>query len=568
MCRSFCVVMILWFCQTQDILAYQKTQESSDNSYQFLTNKFYENELDSVVAVNYANQYLLKAKKENDTIKIADGYYFLSSISKGDVSLKYCDSIIAITKNHQTKNYPTFAYLNKAFSYFDKGDFKKAFDYYLKLYEEAKKYDNIFLVYSSKKNIGILKAILGENETALVTLRECYSFYSKYKEKAPYDYLTTLFALSESYNFNKILDSASIINTLGYKESIVLEAESFKCYFVLNEGINQYSKANYDTAKDSLTKAVAELTINGDKTNLGQARFYLGKTLSSLGFEKEAIEEHKKVDQIFQKNPQIIPEIRESYEVLINYYKDNNDKDNQLKYIEKLIKIDSVLNSNYKYLIKNVVQNYDTPRLLSEKQEVIVSLKQEIIDSLQVAKKSSTRIIISLAIVSIVTFVFLIFNYQKKKNYKKRFDELYYSSSGKVKNNEKKSPYTEIDSIGISEDIVNKILNDLDEFEQNLGYLKPSITTNDLAKKMNTNSKYLSRVVNFYRKKSFSMYINELRIDYCIDRLKTDKKFMKYTIKAIAREIGFNSTDAFSKSFYKIKKIQPSYFIRELEKQQ
>lgn len=550
--------MILLFCQTQDSLAYQKSQESLEDSYQFLADKFYKNERDSIVAVDYANRYLFKAKKEKDTIRIADGYYFLSSISRGEVSLKYCDTIITITKNHQTESYPTFAYLNRAHGYYEVGDFKKAFDYYLKVNEEAKKFDNVFLLYSSKKYIGIIKAILGENETALITLRECYSFYSKYKEKAPYDYLTTLFALSESYNFNKILDSATVINNLGYKESIIYNEESFKCYFVLNEGINQYSKGNYTIAKDSLIKAIEEFKINGDRTNLGQAHFYLGKTLSSLGFQEKAIEQHKKVDQIFQDNPQIIPESRESYEVLINHYKNSNDKDNQLKYIEKLLRIDSVLNSNYKYLIKNVVQNYDTPRLLSE--------KQKIIDSLKIAKKSSTRIIIYLVVVSIIIFVFLIFNYQKKKRYKQRFDELYYSSSNETKNN-KTLPEKELNSIGISEDIVNKILNDLEEFEKNLEYLKPSITTNDLAKKMNTNSKYLSRVVNYYKKKSFSMYVNELRIDYCIEKLKTDKKFMNYTIKAIAREIGFNSTDAFSKSFYRIKKIQPSYFIRELEKE-
>ncbi|WP_160114030.1 AraC family transcriptional regulator [Aquimarina sp. AU119] len=559
MCKSFYIVAILLFYQIQSITAYQNTEKTLDDSYKFLLNKFYENEVDSVIAVGYANKYLSKAKKEKDTLRIADGYYFLSSISTGETSIKYCDTIIAITKNHQTESYPTYAYLNKALKYFDMGNFKKAFDYYLKVYDETEKYNNIFLQYSCKKNIGILKAILGENETALVTLRECYAFYSKYKEKAPNDYLTTLFALSESYNFNKVLDSASMINRIGYKESIELKAEQFTCYFVLNEGINQFSKSNYTVAKDSLAKAIKDLELNGDKTNLGQAHFYLGKTLSSLDFEEEAIEEHKKADKIFQEVTQIIPENRENHEILISYYKSINDTDSQLEYIEKLLRVDSILNSNYKYLIKNVVQNYDTPRLLSEKQKIIDSLKGD--------KKSSTIIIIFLVILSMMSSVFLVFNYRKKKRYKQRFDELYNSSSANKKN-QKTLSTTSVDSIGISEDIANKILNDLDEFERKQDFLKPSITTNELAKKMNTNSKYLSRVINHYKKKSFIVYINELRIDYCIEKLKTDKKFMNYTIKAIAREIGFNSTDAFSKSFYKIKKIQPSYFIRELEKQQ
>ncbi|GAA4273526.1 AraC family transcriptional regulator [Aquimarina gracilis] len=561
MYRSFYVGIIFLLLSSQDVVAYQKKQDSSkEKSYQFLADQFYANEQDSVVSRTYANKYLSKAKLDHDTIKIADGYYFLSSISKSEVAQKYCDSIIAISKNINSEFYPTFAYLNKATFYYNEGDFKKAFDYFLKVHEEAEKYDNLFLSYSSKKNIGILKAILGENETALVTLRECLRFYSKYKERAPVEYLETLFALSESYNFNKVLDSATYINKLGYMESILFENEKYEYFFTLNEGINQYSKGNYVAAKDSLSKSIVELKSIGEKANLGQAHFYLGKTLSVLGFQEEAIEEHKRVDEIIQEIPQIIPESRESYEVLISHYKKNGDKDNQLKYIERLIRVDSILNSNYKYLIKNVVQNYDTPRLLSEKQEIIDSLKTE--------KKSSFLTIVVLAILSLISLVFLGFNYKKRVTYKRRFDELYNSNSSEKKTVTKKMNSKESNSLGISEEIVNGILSELEKFEANQGFLKPNIVTNDLAKKMNTNSKYLSRVVNHYRNKNFSMYINELRIDYCIEKLKTDKKFMNYTVKAIAREIGFNSTDAFSKSFYKIKGIQPSYFIRELEKQQ
>ncbi len=559
--RTFLVLITIFLLKIGSSFAYQKEEKFKDvDDYQFLANKFYENEGDSATAAVYANTYLLKAKRTKDTLRIADGYYFLSSISKNNVSLQYSDSIIAITKYKKTKSYPVFAYLNKANVYFNTGNFKRAFDYFLKVEEEATQVGDLYLLYSSKRNIGILKAILGENETALETLRECYVFYSKNKTYAPNDYLYTLFALSESYNFNKVLDSATMINTLGYTESTLLNKD-FKPYFILNEGINQYTKKNFNAAKDSLTKSIKNFNTIGDMANLGQAHFYLGKTLSALGFEDQGIAEHKKVSEIFQKTPQIIPESRESYEILIEYYKKKEDRDNQLKYIERLIKIDSVLNSNYKYLIKNVVQNYDTPRLLSEKQEIIDSLKTE--------KKSSLIVIILLIMISLVSVIFWIFNHRKKKKYRKRFEELYSNSeTSPVKKNKKDIKGTKESLAGISDEIIQGILQDLKKFEQNKGYLKPNIMTNELAKKMNTNSKYLSKVVNHHYKKSISLYINELRINYCIEKVKTDKKFMNYTVKAIARECGFNSTDAFSKSFYKIKGIQPSYFIRELEKKQ
>jgi len=49
--------------------------------------------------------------------------------------------------------------------------------------------------------------------------------------------------------------------------------------------------------------------------------------------------------------------------------------------------------------------------------------------------------------------------------------------------------------------------------------------------------------------------------------LKQDSRFRKFTIKAIANEIGFNTDQAFSKAFYKRTGIYPSYFIKELDKQ-
>jgi AraC-like DNA-binding protein len=46
--------------------------------------------------------------------------------------------------------------------------------------------------------------------------------------------------------------------------------------------------------------------------------------------------------------------------------------------------------------------------------------------------------------------------------------------------------------------------------------------------------------------------------------LKEDQKFRKYTIKAIAIEIGFNTDQAFSKAFHKKTGVFPSSFIKEL----
>ena len=42
--------------------------------------------------------------------------------------------------------------------------------------------------------------------------------------------------------------------------------------------------------------------------------------------------------------------------------------------------------------------------------------------------------------------------------------------------------------------------------------------------------------------------------------------YKKYTIKAISSEVGFNNVQSFAKAFHNSKGINPSYFIKELNK--
>ncbi|WP_109302181.1 helix-turn-helix domain-containing protein [Aquimarina sp. AU474] len=555
-----CIIILLLF-NTVNLFAFQSSSDSLlTKEYTYLKKKIFKNAKDSSKAIVYTQSYLFKAKKDIDTIKIVNGFYYMSGITKDkEITEKYIDSMILYSKNLKTKNYPALAYYNKGKIEYNKGHFKNALDLYLKTNEKAEELDNTTLFYASKKSIGILKSRIGEHQNALIELKECYQHYSKLKKSKPTTYLSTLSALSGTYSLNKKLDSATILNRLGYKESMAFNKPDSKYYFTLNEGINLFYKKNFTPAKDSLSNVIEELKTNKDKANLSIAYFFYGKTLSALGKEKEAIVAHIKVDDIFQEISEIMPNNRENYEILINYYKKLGDKDNQLKYIKRLITVDSVLHTNYRYLMKAVVQNYDTPRLLSE--------KQKIIDNLETGKKTSRTIIIILAIISFLLLFLWLINRDRQKQYKRRFEELYHKQDSHKNQNTQPVSLKEKTKLAIPEESIKEILNQLTVFEDELGFIQPDLSINFLAKKFGTNSKYLSKIINTYKKKSFNHYINNLRIDQSIVKLKTDSKFRNYTIKAIAQEMGFNTTDAFSKAFYKQNGIHPSYFIKELQKQ-
>lgn len=117
----------------------------------------------------------------------------------------------------------------------------------------------------------------------------------------------------------------------------------------------------------------------------------------------------------------------------------------------------------------------------------------------------------------------------------------------------------------ISEEALEHLLTELQQFEEKQEYLTANINAKDLAKSFGSNSSYLSMVVNTYKQKSISQYINDLRIDFAIEKLQSDPIFRKYTIKAVAQEVGFNSSEIFAKKFYKKTGIYPSYFVKKLE---
>ena len=138
------------------------------------------------------------------------------------------------------------------------------------------------------------------------------------------------------------------------------------------------------------------------------------------------------------------------------------------------------------------------------------------------------------------------------------------TSNSKFQSSNSKPPSSKLE--GVSKEVIDSIQRGLQGFEKEKIFLDPSITLNSLSKKIDTNSNYLSKVINFYQQKNFSNYLNDLRIEYAIEQLKTNKQFRLYSVKGMAREVGFNSPESFSKAFYKRAGIYPSYFLKQLEK--
>ncbi|WP_158447871.1 AraC family transcriptional regulator [Aquimarina longa] len=574
--RRILLGIIIIFFNTTLLLAQDKKEavmisdSLAEINYKGLKARFYNVlEKNETLARIYANTYLQKAKNEKNFLKIAKGYNLLStSYSKKEhykEVLVYLDSAITVSKQIEHKRYPSLFFINKGQAYEEEGNFKQALDNYLEAIQWCKKSKNSHLEFITKHNIGLLKRKLRKYREAKDIFKECLSYRSS-KEmtiKDSLSYLVTLSGLVHTYRLTNEVDSALFFNKEGIKSS---KGKDILYLFELNEAILQYYDKSYKTVITDIDSLLPKLLKPENKyffetTDLINAYLYQGKSHEALRNKDMAVEYYKKIDSLLQISNYIIPETRTTYTNLINYYKSLNDKNKQLFYINRLLRSDSILDSNYEYLSDRLIKDYDTPKLLLQKEKLIGDLE---------AKHSTSLIgVLILSIIVVIVVVFLMLSYKKQKRYQQRFEELI-ASKDKIKEEKKpekgKTPGTS-NSIGISEEIVNAILDNLSNFEKKQDFIKINITTSVLASKFGTNSKYLSKVINTYKQKSFIQYINDLRIEYIIEKLKSNTKYRMYTIKALAAEAGFNTTEAFSKSFYKKTGIYPSYFIKKLEKQ-
>ena len=522
-------------------------------SFDELKQGFYSNLKDTIKLKIYANAYLKKGKNNKDSLNISKGYHYSYILDKNNnVGQDYLDSIITVSKNKDYELYPLIAYNLKSRFYFKNHNYEKCLVYLFKAKNCNKgKYYDIEMDLQVNHSVALIKSRLGNYREALTLFLKNEKYYSNNK-----NYLTTLFAIADSYRFLKKLDSSSYYNSKGIKASLKQKNSNWYNYFLLNEGATLSDKGFYVISNDSIEKGLSNIIQVDDKLNTAMAYYFLGINNFALNKKAKAMSYFKKVDSIFFISKDIHPELRKGYELLINESKLNNNLEEEIIYINKLLELDKTLYNNYRILSKKIIQEYDTPKLLAKKNFLIKKAE----------RKNSNYIffIFVLAVIIIAIAIYLKKVIKKQKIDRQKLELLLKKKH--VSENTTVDKKEQIKSLKINPKITTNVLNALERFENNKEYLDNKITAHNLAKKIGTNTQYLSKIINHYKGGNFSNYLNNLRIEYAINKLSTDKQYMKYTIEAIANEVGFNSSESFSTAFYKKTGIKPSYFRKNFEK--
>lgn len=540
-----------------------------------------------------AQYFLKKAKSEKNKQQIAEGYMLLQFNSSFPDAIRYIDSVKAMSKDLDKKTYPAKIYLIRGNLHFKFDHLKKSLDDYILALTYAKESKNERQIAFAEINIGFLKNTIGKHQEAAKIFR-----YYLNNTKTLYDAERHQIkqSLIDAYiEMNKIDSAKTLINS-GIRFSLKNHDNYNYHKYLSLSGYSDVKQGNYEKAESDLLLCKKYFSKDITDLNMYYTLFVLGKAYIGLQKVDKAVESFAEIDAMIVKTDNSFPELREVYTYLIDYYKKKNNKEKQLYYIERFLNVDQKLDEQFKYLSIELPRKYDTPNLLQEKDQVINDLK-------------ARKIILYASIgILLIVIVLLSFFYSKSKKTERKHRKIAQDLINSIEarnfeaaerntnisltqkieaskdvsvsetpsdqsetvsfiENKDRIPETQSKiSKTIPEDVVSLILKELENFETKELFLKKGITLASLAKSTKTNTAYLSEIINTHKGKNFAAYLNDLRINYAINKLVTDKRFRSYKLYVIADELGYNNEQAFSLAFKKKTGTTLSIYIREIEK--
>ena len=108
----------------------------------------------------------------------------------------------------------------------------------------------------------------------------------------------------------------------------------------------------------------------------------------------------------------------------------------------------------------------------------------------------------------------------------------------------------------LADELFDKILNMIVVEKR---YRDPSFSAKELAKELDTNTRYISAVINSRFNMNFSCLLNEYRIKEALHRM-TDKRYADETIEEISAVVGFSNRQSFYAAFYRIMGETPNSY--------
>lgn len=511
------------------------------------------------------------AKQANDSTEIGRTFYGLafcnSKLKNNSKALEKLEKAIAIlVANEEKKGLLLFQCYNlKGIVFTNMGEDSKAINSYIKAREYAKEYKNIREEIIMSVNIAFIKKKHKDYADAIKIFEESLAILKKSaigdKTKLYYE-LSLYMNIADTYLRMNEASAADYTKEARYYCDLGLQKCSKETHTItyykllLIEAIIRFEEGLYSESIQLSQEVVKYAKENDNKALLCNSYYYVGKNYEKLKQYDQAITYLEMADQLIQQSEKKYSNEKQLNRILSVCYTTIGEIEKGQERLERFIAITNEESVDDIKVLKEVYIKTEIAKLIEELEE----LKKIIL-----ADKKKKQLLYSIAgILTVILFLSIAWYRKKVKKIKRRVEEvvLKVDKLEQTKSQEKNT----VSSISekVTDEKAAVLLAKLKKFELKEEFLSPDCNLSYVAEKLESNTSYVSNLINNYKNKTFKSYITELRINAALIRLKNDSKLRSYTIKAIAEEFGFKRQETFSKAFKTQTGIYPSQYLKRL----
>lgn len=458
-----------------------------------------------------------------------------------------------------------------AIIYFNSSDYKKVIsldEEYLKIGEAIKDYEKLSHIHRLKgcaySELGLLNKGTEEYDQALHYARKINPGNNKHHA------ISVIYGNRASHLIKSSAPQDSIFASIGKS---IAEAEK------INEADKSFVGKKYSLIAYSYIILANEHLKSGNKQKA--AHYYLKALeihkaqpvplveqvvlLSELGYFYNDQKEYDKAVQYAESGIALektasFPQLRRDlFETLSKAYLELHKTEDSKKYLSLF----TALNDS--------ISNIDKRAVDTALNSTISSQEKKYLDS--TGKQTLIYIFSSIALIVCGILFFLYYKKQKQNQIKKieavleqlkakqSTSQDVFAAEPKVAKTEDK----EEDTMLMSAEAEEKLLEKLHAFEAKQLYLERKVSLPYVAAEIESNTKYLSYIIKKHKGKDFNKYINDLRINYIVQKINDEPKYRQYKINFLAEETGFSSHSKFASIFKSTVGVSPSEFIKYFE---
>jgi len=532
-----------------------------------------------VKGIVYSKKFLEKSKQEKNTknILLALGTLAVEYEVRGilDSTLYYYEKSKEVSK--EPKNVIDITH-SLAIIYENQSNYNKAVELQKECLELAEKFN---LKEGKERALKALKHIkykVNKSEEIIPFFIKAYNIESKKSKNKRYNLRYARLDLVKSYLTHKKLAKALLFSEEGVIESKQTKNLEFLYYYQQLRSRILFEMKKYDLAKTSSKETLVSAKQLNNNEFINEANY-----IRALVYFEE--EEPKQSIKLLKSNLNY----KHSPEQLYNYY---HLMANSYEAIDSITLSNSYNQKSLKEKEKVSQKKLETLDTIHE-----VFMKEEKKETEKQEKNKLFWIISCVVFIILCVLIVCKLRLNQKQN-QRRFDDLmlkikdYETQNNKANLKEALTPKSIIkendnkleeellandeiinESAGdssyiIDDEKIEEILLKINKLEEKQYYLRQDCTLPNMAKKLKTNTSYLSKIINTHLNKSFSTYINELRINYVVIELKNSKRLRSYSIKGVAEEIGYKNGDSFARAFKASTGITPSVYIKKIKELQ